>query len=376
MGHSMRSFLSTVNGRGAVNRRAAARTVEGCVDDEQRGVGRETAQRYDVDPRRCSPRRSWPTVDLLERLAEGGPALEFAIGTGGSPSPWRQRGVPVTGIELSEPMVAQLRRKIGEERAARRRRRHGDHGRSRSGVFSLVYLVWNSISNLRTQAEQVQCFRTQPITSTRWPVRDRLWVPRSSASSGAGGRPDEIDDGHLVFDTYDLVTQQCTSHHYHRDQDGSIRYGAGHFRYIWPSECDLMAQLAGLELESRSADWDRQPLPRDKRAARVGLAQDLSRCVRPFDLRGYVLDPLANPRKQFCSTHVIHVGGPVRLELSEYCDDQLGFGDGELDRDAIRRPVSHVHKVPEAAPRPPIGAKAALSTEQVTPTKPGARGVY
>ena len=79
------------------------------------------------------------------------------------------------------------------------------------------------------------------------------------------------------------------------------------------------------------------PLRRDVFAYGSG-----ARCVRPFDLRGYVLDPLANPRKLFCSTHGIHVGRPVRLELSKCRDDQLGFGDGELDRDAIRRAVSHV----------------------------------
>ena len=68
-----------------------------------------------------------------------------------------------------------------------------------------------------------------------------------------------VDESHLVFDTYDLVSQECASHHYYRDSGGSIRYEVGHGRYIWPSECDLMAQLAGLQLESRLADWDGTP---------------------------------------------------------------------------------------------------------------------
>ena len=71
--------------------------------------------------------------------------------------------------------------------------------------------------------------------------------------------PLSLDEDHLVFDTYDLVTQQCASHHYRRDADGRIRYGAGHFGYIWPAECDLMAQVSGLGLESRSADWNGRP---------------------------------------------------------------------------------------------------------------------
>jgi hypothetical protein len=87
-----------------------------------------------------------------------------------------------------------------------------------------------------------------------------LWVPPiQRLLPGEEAVPISLDEGHLVFDTYDLVTQECASHHYHRDDDGSLRYGVGHFRYIWPAECDLMAQLAGLELESRWADWRGSP---------------------------------------------------------------------------------------------------------------------
>ena len=130
-----------------------------------------------------------------------------------------------------------------------------------AGEFSLVFLVWNSISNLRTQAEQVQCFRNAAHhlrRGGRFVVE--LWVPPiQRLTPGHVAVPMSVTDAHLVFDTYDLVSQECTSHHYDRDADGSIRYGAGNFRYIWPSECDLMAQLAGLELESRFADWHGSP---------------------------------------------------------------------------------------------------------------------
>ena len=64
-----------------------------------------------------------------------------------------------------------------------------------------------------------------------------------------------MGEHHVGFDTYDMATQQGTSHHYTRQAEGTLRYGAGNFRYIWPAECDLMAQLAGLDLESRAADW-------------------------------------------------------------------------------------------------------------------------
>ena len=98
-----------------------------------------------------------PAVDFLARLAGTGPALEAAIGTGRVAIPSAARGVPVHGIELSAPMVAQLRRKVDERGLPVV---VGDMATTRvPGEFALVYLVWNTIANLRTQQEQVECFR-------------------------------------------------------------------------------------------------------------------------------------------------------------------------------------------------------------------------
>ena len=226
----------------------------------------ETAAKYDADAAsQFAPAVLEPTVDYLERLAEGGPALEFAIGTGRVGIPLAARGVSVTGIELSDPMVAQLRRKVDDEQLLVV---VGDMATTvvpGAGDFSLVFLVWNSISNLRTQAEQIQCFRNAAHhlrPGGRFVID--LWVPPiQRLAPGRDAVPMSLDEEHLVFDTYDLVTQRCASHHYYRDPDGSIRYGVGHFRYIWPSECDLMAQLAGFELESRFEDWKETPFTAD-----------------------------------------------------------------------------------------------------------------
>jgi SAM-dependent methyltransferase len=227
----------------------------------------ETAERYDATSAEMfAPHVLNPAVDFLARLAGTGPALEFGVGTGRVAIPLAARGVPVTGIELSAPMVAQLRRKAGE---ATLPVVVGDMATTRArGEFSLVYLVWNSISNLRTQPEQVECFRNAARhlrRGGRFVIE--LWVPPvRRLPPGAPAVPMSIGDEHLVFDTYDLATQQCTSHHYWRQDDGSLRYGSGNFRCIWPTECDLMAQLAGMALEDRFADWNGTPFTADSQS--------------------------------------------------------------------------------------------------------------
>ncbi|MGZ5416032.1 MAG: class I SAM-dependent DNA methyltransferase [Nocardioides sp.] len=224
----------------------------------------ETAERYDAtSAEKFAPEVLDPTVDFLARLAGSGAALELAIGTGRVGIPLAGRGIPVTGIELSPPMAAQLRRKVDE---ASLPVVVGDMATTTvPGEFSLVYLVWNSISNLRTQEEQVECFRNAARhlgSGGRFVIE--LWVPPvRRLPPGQLAVPMSADEAHLVFDTYDLTTQQCTSHHYWRETDGSTRYGSGSFRYIWPAECDLMAQLAGMELEDRVADWDGSPFTSD-----------------------------------------------------------------------------------------------------------------
>lgn len=223
-----------------------------------------TAERYDeASAEKFASEVLSPTVDFLARLAGLGPALEFAIGTGRVAIPLAARGVRVTGIELSEPMVAQLRRKVEEDVLPVV---VGDMATTRvPGMFSLVYLVWNSIANLRTQEEQVECFRNAAHhlgAGGRFVIE--LWVPPlRRLPPGQIAVPFDVHDRHLGFDTYDLVTQRGTSHHYWPADDGTTRYGASNFRYIWPAECDLMAELAGMELDERFADWDGSPFTSD-----------------------------------------------------------------------------------------------------------------
>lgn len=223
-----------------------------------------TAARYDDETDEMwSARVLGPTVDFLAGLAGSGRALEFAIGTGRVGIPLLHAGVPVAGIELSEPMVQRLRAQVPADRLPVW---IGDMATTRvAGEFALVYLVFNTIGNLRTQAEQVACFRNAArhlAPGGRFVIE--LWVPQIRRfPPGQAGVPFEVSERHTGLDTYDLATQQGTSHHYTREPDGSIRYGATNFRYIWAPECDLMAQLAGLEFEARYADWDRSRFTSD-----------------------------------------------------------------------------------------------------------------
>jgi SAM-dependent methyltransferase len=224
----------------------------------------ETAAAYDADSAEMfRPEVLDPAVDFLARLAGDGAALEFAVGTGRVAIPLAARGVPVSGIELSQPMVDQLRRRASETELPVV---VGDMATATvPGEFSLVYVVWNSIGNLRTQEEQVQCFANAAAhlaPGGRFVVE--LWVPGIRRfPPGQTAVPFDVTDEHVGFDTYDMATQQGTSHHYTRADDGTVSYGASNFRYIWPAECDLMARLAGMALEQRIGDWSGAPFTSD-----------------------------------------------------------------------------------------------------------------
>lgn len=219
-----------------------------------------TAASYDDDvAAEFAPDVVGPAVEFLHSLAAGGPILEFAIGTGRVGLPLAERGMAVTGVELSGPMVDRLRRKVDEHTLPVVL---GDMATTRvPGEFSLVVLVFNSISNLLTQEEQIECFRNAARhlrSGGRFVVE--LWVPPvHSLPPGRTEVAREVRDGFAAFDTYDVASQACTSQTFSRRADGSVRHDIGHFRYLWASECDLMARLAGLVLETRVADWHGRP---------------------------------------------------------------------------------------------------------------------
>ncbi|MEH0553892.1 class I SAM-dependent DNA methyltransferase [Streptomyces sp. B21-101] len=227
---------------------------------------RATADRYDAEETTMSSAAVLgPTLAFLAELAGEGRALEFAIGTGRVGVPLRERGVPVAGIELSEHMTARLRRKIDEEALPVT---VGDMATTVvDGAFTLVYLVYNTITNLLTQDEQVECFRNAArhlAPGGRFVVELNV-PPLRFLPPGQVAVPFDVSERHLGFDTFDLVEQILVSHHLTRDgdDDGRYRRDASRHRYAWPAELDLMARIAGLEPERRVADWDGSPFTQD-----------------------------------------------------------------------------------------------------------------
>jgi SAM-dependent methyltransferase/GNAT superfamily N-acetyltransferase len=224
----------------------------------------DVASRYDTpDEGAFAADVLTPTVDRLAELAAGGPALEFAIGTGRVAVPLSERGVRVSGIELSTAMLEQLRTKADEATIPVVA---GDMATARvPGEFALVYLVFNTISNLLTQEEQVDCFRNAArhlSPGGRFVIE--LWVPElRRLPPGIPATVGIADPGYILLDTYDVLRQHVVSHHFHFGDGTEARLDRTPHRYIWPAELDLMAQLAGFTLESRHADWTGSPFTAD-----------------------------------------------------------------------------------------------------------------
>jgi Methyltransferase domain len=221
--------------------------------------GERVAARYDESSGDMfEPAVVEPVVDFLAELAGDGGALELGIGTGRIALPLAGRGVRVHGIDLSEAMVARLRAKPGADDIDVT---IGDFATTIvEGTFSIVYLVFNTIMNLTSQDEQVECFRNAAahlgpggcfVIEVMVPELQRL-------PPGETVRPFSVTPTHLGFDEYDLAQQGLISHHYSL-VDGELEVVSMPFRYVWPSELDLMARFAGMTLRERWSGWKREP---------------------------------------------------------------------------------------------------------------------
>jgi len=206
-----------------------------------------------------------PVVSFLADLAGKGTALELGIGTGRIALPLSKRGVRVHGIELSPAMVAELHVKPGAKDIDVT---IGDFATTRvNGAFKVAYLVRNTITNLTTQDEQVQCFQNVArhlvpggcfVIEVYVPELQRL-PPGQTIHAFA------VTPTHLGFEEYEIANQVAFSHHYWM-VDGQLETFSTPHRYVWPGELDLMARLAGMTLRERWSNWERQPFTSDSRS--------------------------------------------------------------------------------------------------------------
>ncbi|MFD9212200.1 class I SAM-dependent DNA methyltransferase [Streptomyces sp. NPDC087659] len=229
------------------------------MHDEDGYFGEKIAARYDTSSADMfRPDVVDPAVGLLAGLAGDGRALELGVGTGRIALPLARRGIPVHGIDMSRAMVARLRAKPGGDGIGVA---IGDFATTRvAGDFAVVYLVFNTINNLTTQDAQVACFRNAAehlrpggcfVIEVGVPELRRL-------PPGQQAVPFHISPTKWAFDTYDVATQQMSSN-YVTVVDGRAEYWSLPFRYVWPSELDLMARLAGLRLRDRWEGWSGEP---------------------------------------------------------------------------------------------------------------------
>lgn len=221
------------------------------------------AQRYDeTSADMFAPEILDPAVRFLADLAKDGAALEFGIGTGRIALPLSLRGVRVHGIDLSPAMIEQLRAKPGAEAIGVT---VGDTATTRvDGRFQLVYMLWNTIMNLTTQDEQVECFRNAAAhLEPRGCFVIEVMVPElQRLPPGERVCPFLVSPDRLGFDEYDIAAQGLISYHYWVG-DGDARTGHMPFRYVWASELDLMARIAGLTLRERWGGWKGEPFTSD-----------------------------------------------------------------------------------------------------------------
>ncbi len=225
--------------------------------------GEEVAARYDEGAADLStPEVINPIVEFLASLAGDGRALEFGIGTGRIALPLQERGVSVDGIDFSAAMLSRLKAKPGAETIEAL---EGDFATTAMGdTYDLVFLVFNTINNLTTQAEQVACFENaaRHLVSGGYFVIE-VGVPElRMLPPGQNLRAFHVSETRWGIDEYHFATQDFTSHHMHI-RDGELRRNSIPFRYVFPEELDLMARIAGMVRVGRWAGWDQEPFTND-----------------------------------------------------------------------------------------------------------------
>jgi SAM-dependent methyltransferase len=231
------------------------------IFDDPGLFGRLWAAGYDAD---ANPDPA-PAVDLLAALAEGGPVLELAIGTGRVALPLAARGLAVEGVEASEEMVARMRAKPGGDLIPVVIGDMADVPVT-GGPYRLVYLVFNTLFNLVDADRQVDCFRNVArVLAPGGAFVVEAYVPDPADFD----RQEQVEVRTVTEDSvtlrvhrYDRPAQRFVRQTLTFDGEG-VRLKPFAMRYCWPEQMDEMAGLAGLRLTERYADWHRRPFDAD-----------------------------------------------------------------------------------------------------------------
>ena len=199
-------------------------------------------------------------IDRLAELTGDGKALELGVGTGRIALLLAAREVNVSGIDVSQSMLDQLKEKTGAEKV-------GLHCGSFldldvPGQFDVIYVVFNTIYMLTSQADQVRCFKSVASHLTNNGVfLLEAFVPDLNRFQGNQANwVQKITEEVVQLDVglHDAVQQTVTSQKVVL-RNGDVRLYPLKIRYAWPSELDLMAQVAGLRLCERWNDWQKTP---------------------------------------------------------------------------------------------------------------------
>ena len=199
-------------------------------------------------------------IDVLAELAQGGRALELGIGTGRFALPLLAKGVEVHGIDAARSMISRLQEKPGAERIPVTQGNFADV--PVDGKFALVYIVFNTFFALSSQAEQVECFRNVAahlapggcfVIEAFVPDVKRFIYRQANWATKVTEDEVQLDVGQHDAATQRVISQKVVL------KNGSVQLYPVQIRYCWPSELDLMAQLAGLRLRERWTNWKRDP---------------------------------------------------------------------------------------------------------------------
>jgi SAM-dependent methyltransferase len=199
-------------------------------------------------------------ITFLSELANGGKVLELGIGTGRFAVPLAAQNLEVSGIDASDSMIERLRSKSRQYEIIVKKGNFADV--PIDGEFQLVYVVFNTFFALLTQADQVRCFKNvaSHLTSTGCFVIEAFVPNLARFTNGRTNWPMRVTDNRVELDVaeHDAAAQKVVSQKVVMT-DGNVRLFPVQIRYAWPSELDLMGQLAGLRLRERWSDWRREP---------------------------------------------------------------------------------------------------------------------